>query len=93
MSKLTKTSIKCAEAAQRYRENLEADAKARYFEKLTIIDDEYPYELGTLSTDEKLLPAIIYPDIVNYLLFTPSPYTADDLKSYRGLQPNVLLIR
>ena len=29
----------------------------------------------------KLLPTITNPDIVNYLLFTPSPYTADDLKS------------
>ena len=25
----------------------------------------------------KLLPTITHPDIVNYLLFTPSPYTAD----------------
>ena len=38
-----------------------------------------------LSTDEKLLPAITYPDIVNYLLLTPSPYTSDNLKSYKGL--------
>ena len=34
------------------------------------------------NTDRKLLPAITHPDIVYYLLFTPSPYTADDLKSY-----------
>ena len=39
-----------------------------------------------MNTDEKLLPAITNPDIVNCLLFTPSPYTADDLKSYIELQ-------
>ena len=49
--------------------------------KMSIIGDEDPYELGILSTDEKLLPAITYHDIMNYLRFTSSPYTADDLKS------------
>ena len=66
MSKVTKTSIKCAAAAQQYREGLEPSVKARYLEKLAIIGGEDPYELGILSTDEKLLPAITYPDIVNY---------------------------
>ena len=27
-----------------------------------------------------------YPDIVNYLLFTPSAYTSEDMKSYKSLQ-------
>ena len=53
---------------------------------MALIGGEDPYELVILSTDGKLLPAITYPDIVNYPLFTPSPYTADDLKSYKGLQ-------
>ena len=86
MSKVTKTSIKRTAVAQMYREGLESCANAGYLEKLAIIGGEDPYELGILSTDEKLLPAITYPNIVNYLLFTPSPYTADDLKSYKGLQ-------
>ena len=55
-------------------------------EKLTLIGGEDPYELGILSTDGTLLPAFTYPYIVNYLLFTPSPYTAYDLKSYKGIQ-------
>ena len=50
MSKVTNTPIKCAKAAQRYRERLEHDAKTRYFEKLSIIGGEDPYELRTLST-------------------------------------------
>ena len=86
MSKVTKASIKCAAAAQKYREGLEPSAKARYLEILALIGGEDPYELGILSTDEKLLPTNTYHDIRNYLLFTPSPYTADDLKSYKGLQ-------
>ena len=57
-----------------------------YKNKLAIIGGEDPYELGILSSDEKLMPAIKYPDIVNYLLFTPRPYTSDDMKSYKGLQ-------
>ena len=42
--------------------------------KLAISGGENLYELGIQM--RKLLP-----DIVNYLLFTTSPYTADDLKS------------
>ena len=51
MSKVTKASIKCAAAAQKYREGLEPSAKARYLEKLALIGGEDPYELGILSTD------------------------------------------
>ena len=80
MAKASIAAAKCAEAALKYREALEPDAKARYLEKLEIIGGEDPYELGSLSSDEKLLPAITYPDIVNYLVFTPSTYTAEDLK-------------
>ena len=62
-----------------YRKGLEPSAKARYLEKLAIFGGENLYELGIQM--RKLLLAITNPDIVNYLLFTPSPYTADDLKS------------
>ena len=62
-----------------YRKGLQPSDKARYLKtKLAISGDENLYELGIQM--RKLLPAITNPDIVNYLLFTPSPYTADDLK-------------
>ena len=48
MSKVTKASIKCAAAAQKYREGLEPSAKARYLEKLALIGGEDPY--GTWNT-------------------------------------------
>ena len=31
-------------------------------------------------------PSISYPDIVNYLVFRPSPYSADDMKAYKRLE-------
>ena len=32
-----------------------------------------------------LLPKVVYPDIVNYLLFAPSPYTAEQLKCFKAM--------
>ncbi|WAR23894.1 ING2-like protein, partial [Mya arenaria] len=52
------------------------------------IDNKDPYEatfVKGFSDDKSLLPTISYPDIVNYLIFTPSPYSKDDLKAYKSL--------
>jgi hypothetical protein len=70
-----------------YRDTLEPVERTRYENKLAIIGgcENDPYELKSFTEDVKLLPAVTYPDIVNYLIFTPSPYTADDLKCYKGL--------
>ncbi|KAH3777905.1 hypothetical protein DPMN_179353 [Dreissena polymorpha] len=71
-----------------YRETLEPVVRARYEEKLKNIGGTDPYELcvkTSFSDEKKLLPSVTYPDIVNYLLFSPSPYTTDDLKSLKGL--------
>ncbi|CAC5396060.1 unnamed protein product [Mytilus coruscus] len=72
----------------KYKDGLDSQEKARYEGKLQLIDDEDPYEMtaSMFSEDVKLLPKITYPDIVNYLVFSPSPYTSDDLKSYKGLE-------
>ena len=38
------------------------------------------------QADFERLPNLTYPDIVNNLIFTPSPYTAEDLKAYKSLE-------
>ena len=46
--------------------------------KLIFID---PYDMKKTEFDYgmNLLPKIVYPDIVNYLLFAPTPYTTEQL--------------
>lgn len=69
-----------------YRDTLDPVERARYVEKLKLIGNADPYVLKNLSSDVSLLPAVTYPDIVNYLVYSPSPYTLDDLKCYKGLE-------
>ena len=66
--------------------DLDGTAKERYLSKLSVIGGQDPYEILSWSEDPQILPKITYPDIVNYLLFSPSPYTMDDLKSYKSLE-------
>lgn len=39
-----------------------------------------------LNADPALIHSIAYTDFVNYLLFKPSPYTAEDLMKYAGME-------
>ncbi|WAR08982.1 hypothetical protein MAR_018940 [Mya arenaria] len=63
--------------------------KRLYRETLSAIEKARPVRgnicKGIFFDDKSLLPTISYPDIVNYLIFTPSPYSKDDLKAYKGL--------
>lgn len=63
--------------------------KARYIEKLKLIGGADPYDISVKSfyDDKKLLPVVtyMYPDIVNYLLSSPSLYTKEDLKALKSL--------
>ena len=63
------------------------EVQKRYQEKLDHIAGEDPYSVDRelLSSDPDIFPEVTYPDIVNYLIFNPSPCTKDDLKSYKGL--------
>ena len=89
MSGSDKSMIKLRDLAFKYREGLDKQERTRYDGKLKLIGGEDPYEMTTSvwsrPDDVKLLPKITYPDIVNYLVFSPSPYTSDDMKSYKGL--------
>lgn len=77
-----------ASKGHRYLDELDPSDKERYLSKLKLIEDEDPYEISQSlwSADVKLLPQVSYPDVVNYLVFSPSPYTAQDLKSFKGLE-------
>eukprot|EP00794_Sanderia_malayensis_P013402 gene13402-14777_t len=76
---------KKSDTARLYKEGLEPAEKERYFKKIEKISMD-PYDVTDLLPDWSFLPKITYPDIVNYLLFTPSPYTSEDLKSYKSLE-------
>eukprot|EP00794_Sanderia_malayensis_P006676 gene6676-7433_t len=71
-----------------YLENLDSENKQRYLEKTKAVGEIDPYTLkkDDLSSDYEAFPSIGYPDIVNYLLFAPSPVTKQELKNYRSLE-------
>ena len=68
-----------------YYEQLEDNVKKRYNDKLDTIglevDDPYTFSSG--HTDG--VPKIEYPDIYNFLINTPSPYTKEEHKAYKSL--------
>ena len=71
-----------------YYEGLDAPSKKRYLDKIEVISSVDPYTLTDtdfVMTLDKY-PSISYPDIVNYLVFGTSPFTAEHLKAYKGLE-------
>jgi len=92
MSGSDKSMITFRDLAFKYREGLDKQERTRYDGKLQLIGGEDPYEMTTSMSqpdDVKVLPKIAYPDIVNYLVFSPSPYTSDDMKSYNDLMHTI----
>ena len=65
---------------------LDEVAKKRYREKLDRIVSNVsdPYVLSKNSSVE-FFPSIEWPDVYNYLVNTPSPYTKESLKAYKSL--------
>ena len=65
---------------------LDEVAKKRYREKLDRIVSNVsdPYVLSKNSAVE-FFPSIEWPDVYNYLVNTPSPYTKESLKAYKSL--------
>ena len=64
-----------------YLAGLNLDDKKSYEEKISNIDP-YSFSASFYSHSSENLPNIEFPDIVNYLLFTSSRYTNDQLKAY-----------
>ena len=71
-----------------YMEELDPPTRKRYKEKLKVIGGVDPccIEGDDRISREATLPDITYPDVVNYLVFSPSPYTTEDMKSYKSLE-------
>ena len=78
----------------KYYLELKGDEKKRYDEKLKLINcDKDPYcqvespeTFSGVSIQWYEWPNLMYADIYNYLILTPSLYTHDQLKSYRSLE-------
>ena len=67
---------------------LDPPSQKRYNEKTELIGNKDPYTLSEneFSVDFENFLSISYPDIINYLVFRPSPYSADDMKAYKSLE-------
>ena len=63
-------------------------SRQRYQDKLKLIDGRDPYEmpLETLMDDVDLWPTTTYINVGMYLVFSPSPYTGQDLQNYKSLE-------
>ena len=67
---------------------LEEPEKCRYakkLDKLGGIDDLYLQEPSVVGEDWRNWPIVVYQDIYNYLIQTPSLYTGESLKEYKSL--------
>ena len=54
-------------------------------DKLRIVDVD-PLPNSEWSKSEASFPAVSYPDIVNYMIFTKSLYTMEDMKAWKSLK-------
>ena len=87
-SQIASGEVLCCGNMSEFTSNLEPPSLQRYKEKLIAIENIDPYllEEADFSTCVDDLPDITYPDIVNYLVFHPSPYLAEDMKAYKSLE-------
>ncbi|KAK7901165.1 hypothetical protein WMY93_017934 [Mugilogobius chulae] len=71
-----------------YVKSLAPTVRERYTNKLKVVSNKDPYTLAAndWSTDVDLLPAVTYPDIVNYLVHDTSAYTLESLKAFKSLE-------
>lgn len=75
-----------------YREKLNNDARERYLEKLTSVNNVDPYELAAnaWTTDPAQLPPTTNMDIIYYLVNGVSAYTFEEFRNYKSLEAHGL---
>ena len=82
--------VKPMTSATTYSSNLNSDDRKKYEEKLMTADGTVLPDLYTLVENwkdiVKLLPGIMWANIYNYLINTPSLYTNENLKAYKLLE-------
>ena len=71
-----------------YFQSLDPPTQKQYREKIELLGQVDPYDIQEcdLAEDVESLPEVTYSDIVNYFIFTPSPYTSEDMKAYKSLE-------
>ena len=68
---------------------LDARGKRRYDEKLEILglcSDPYATTSEDWESDPDCWPNVEFPDILNYLIDSPSPHTKESLKAYKSTE-------
>ena len=81
-----------------YLELDDEEAKKRYNEKLIYIkatEDPYcllenPSSITSNCVEWSQWPDVLYADIYNYLILTPSTYTHEQLKAYKSLDGYII---
>lgn len=72
-----------------YYARLIRSARARYEERVKLCDDVHPYTLqpgADTTTDISAFPEVTHEDIVNYLVFSASFATLEEMKAYKSLE-------
>ena len=70
-----------------YRDCLPPNVKAHYDEKIRLINNINPYSIDNddFSSDVKQFACVTNFDLINYLVFTTSVYTKEQIKAYKSL--------
>ena len=69
--------------------DLPSNALARYKYKIIPVGQDpetMPPDIWVSYDNASIYPEVTYPDIYNYLISAPPPYTGDQLKAYKGLE-------
>lgn len=75
-----------SDVCSEYVKSLPPDVRKRYSAKTSVIGcDPYNIAATGLERDVTKWPHVGFLDVMNYLIFSPSPYTSEQLKKYKSL--------